>query len=40
MPHSTIHRKKRFQNYAVLGAIVALVFLIFLLSIVRMEQSW
>lgn len=40
MPLSDLHKRKRQKNYAVLGAIVVMIVLLFSLSIIKMNQGW
>ena len=39
MPLSSVHKKKRMKNFAVLGAIVAWCALIFAVAIIKMKAK-
>ena len=40
MPHSNLHKRKKWRNYAILIAIIAWVGLIWAVAMVKMGQGW
>lgn len=39
MPHSELHKRKRMKNFAVLGAIILFMVIVFFVTVIRLKMG-